>query len=86
VLPVEGEAVVAKLVAGALEKAGYTVLRAANAQEALAVVRACTAPIDLLLTDVIMPGMRGAPRQNDHVDGTKRTRAGALSGRGCRAP
>jgi signal transduction histidine kinase/CheY-like chemotaxis protein len=59
VLLVEDEAMVAKLVAGALEKAGYTVLRAANAQEALAVVRSCTAPIDLLLTDVVMPGMNG---------------------------
>jgi signal transduction histidine kinase/CheY-like chemotaxis protein len=59
VLLVEDEAMVAKLVAGALEKAGYTVLRAANAQEALVVVHSCTAPIDLLLTDVVMPGMNG---------------------------
>src|SRR6185503_9740707 len=59
VLLVEDEAIVAKLVAGALGKAGYTVLRAANAQEALAVVRSRTAPIDLLLTDVVMPGMNG---------------------------
>lgn len=35
---------------------GYTVLMAANAHDALSVVRAAQSPIQLLLTDVSMPG------------------------------
>jgi CheY-like chemotaxis protein len=38
---------------------GYTVLTASRGEEALAVARAHEGPIDLLLTDVVMPGLRG---------------------------
>ncbi|MGI8672644.1 MAG: response regulator, partial [Luteitalea sp.] len=38
---------------------GYTVVQAATPERALAAVDEAIAPIDLLLTDVIMPGMNG---------------------------
>ncbi len=42
-----------------LEQNGYHVLSAANAAEALALAESHQGPIDLLITDVIMPGMNG---------------------------
>jgi PAS domain S-box-containing protein len=42
-----------------LERAGYRVLAAADGAQALALAGAHDGPIDLLLTDVIMPGMNG---------------------------
>ena len=42
-----------------LELSGYTVLAAASPSEALDLVARHSAPIHLLLTDVIMPGMSG---------------------------
>jgi len=43
-----------------LEALGYVVMTAARGEEALEVARAHPGPIDLLLADVVMPGMRGA--------------------------
>jgi CheY-like chemotaxis protein len=59
VLLVEDEASVATFIASALRSHGYTVLAAANAEEALEILRAALAPIHLLLTDVVMPGING---------------------------
>jgi CheY-like chemotaxis protein len=42
-----------------LERAGYRVLAAADGSQALALAGSHDGPIDLLLTDVIMPGMNG---------------------------
>ena len=42
-----------------LSRAGYRVRIAADAEEALVLARADDAPIDLLLTDIVMPGMNG---------------------------
>ncbi|MGE0863434.1 MAG: ATP-binding protein [Vicinamibacterales bacterium] len=39
--------------------AGYQVLTAASGREALSVVESVSEPVDLVLTDVIMPGMSG---------------------------
>jgi len=59
VLLVEDEEGVRRFVATALERAGYAVLMAENAQEALEELRSHAGPIHMLLTDVIMPGLSG---------------------------
>ncbi|WP_452029161.1 PAS domain S-box protein [Azospirillum palustre] len=55
VLMVEDDPVVASSVAAALEESGWTVLRAASADEALPLL-AGDERIDLLFSDVVMPG------------------------------
>jgi two-component system, cell cycle sensor histidine kinase and response regulator CckA len=59
VLVAEDQFQVRKLVSEILSGHGYFVLEAASGPEALAVCEAHAGPIDLLLTDVIMPGMTG---------------------------
>ncbi len=59
VLLVEDEDGVRKLVRGVLQSHGYTVLEATDADHALRIAEMTTGPIDLLLTDVVMPGLSG---------------------------
>ena len=59
VLVVDDEPAVAKLVRTILLRDGYNVWVACNGEEALAFARDYGASIDLLLTDVMMPGMSG---------------------------
>ena len=59
ILLVEDEDVVRELARRVLERQGYTVLTCANGGEAIALADADDRPIDLLLTDVVMPGLRG---------------------------
>jgi PAS domain S-box-containing protein len=60
VLVVEDEPAVRHLAAELLEAQGYTVLRAANGQDALHVVREHQgSPIRLVITDIVMPLMGG---------------------------
>jgi PAS domain S-box-containing protein len=59
ILLVEDELVVRKLVAEILEANGYSVLQAADGPSALELLRRHTGPVDLLVTDVVMPGMSG---------------------------
>ena len=59
VLLVEDEPQVAALVTRALQKSGYTVLSASRGDEALDILQTTTSRIDLLLTDIVMPGMNG---------------------------
>jgi two-component system, cell cycle sensor histidine kinase and response regulator CckA len=60
VLVVEDEPSLRQLVASVLLRDGYQVLRAGEADEAEAVAEAWSGRIDLLLTDVVMPGRNGA--------------------------
>jgi two-component system, cell cycle sensor histidine kinase and response regulator CckA len=59
ILLVENEPALRDLMRRFLEGCGYAVLPARNGDEALAVAGDYSGPIDLLLTDVVMPGMSG---------------------------
>jgi len=59
ILLVEDEIAVREVAAALLETGGFTVLKAENAAAALAVAKASTEEIDLVITDVIMPTMSG---------------------------
>ena len=59
VLVVEDEDGVRKMVHTALERSGYQVLVASSGPEALGIAAAHEGPIDLLITDMIMPRMNG---------------------------
>jgi two-component system, cell cycle sensor histidine kinase and response regulator CckA len=59
ILLVEDDASVRSLAQRALERAGYDVLVAQDGLEAVAVADAHPGGLDLLVTDVVMPGMRG---------------------------
>ncbi|MDB4952300.1 MAG: Histidine kinase, partial [Gemmatimonadetes bacterium] len=60
VLIVEDEVTVRNLAGRVLSRAGYAVREANDGYEALRVAEDLAAPLDLLLTDVVMPRMRGA--------------------------
>jgi CheY-like chemotaxis protein len=55
----EDEPSLRALVISILQACGYTVLEASDGEEALAISREHEGAIDLLLTDVVMPGMGG---------------------------
>ena len=59
VLVVEDEEQVRSAVRDWLEQAGYRVLEASGSYEALELVASHEGPIDLMLTDVVMPNMNG---------------------------
>ena len=59
VLLVEDSDAVRDVVTCMLESDGLTILQATGGEEALALARRGEAPIDLLLTDIVMPGMSG---------------------------
>jgi len=60
ILLVEDEDAVREVTRYVLESAGYLVLEAAGAEQALAVFRRFEGSVDLLLTDVVMPSMSGS--------------------------
>ena len=59
VLVVDDDSAVRRALARSLTRIGYTVLEAADGESALQIAAAQATPIDLLLTDVEMPGMHG---------------------------
>jgi two-component system cell cycle sensor histidine kinase/response regulator CckA len=59
ILLVEDEAVVRDLVRQVLQATGYVVLEAANGEQALQLSNAHRGPIQLLLADVVLPGLSG---------------------------
>jgi CheY-like chemotaxis protein len=59
VLVVEDQPEVRKLIAGGLRRYGYRVIEAAGGEEALLTFAQPDRPIDLVITDVVMPGMTG---------------------------
>lgn len=59
ILLAEDEEIVRRIARRALQKAGYTVLEASTGEEALQIATAKGAKIDMLLTDVVMPGLNG---------------------------
>jgi two-component system cell cycle sensor histidine kinase/response regulator CckA len=59
ILLVEDEDAVRNLTRRLLETGGYTVLQASNAEQAMEVAQGHTGRLDMLLTDVVMPGMSG---------------------------
>jgi two-component system, cell cycle sensor histidine kinase and response regulator CckA len=59
ILVVEDEAFVREITCDVLENAGFHVLKARNATEARSVFRDHRAAVQLLLTDIILPGGNG---------------------------
>ena len=59
VLLVEDEDTLRRIGSRVLERLGFTVLSAASGREALALVEAAKPPLDLVVTDLVMPGMDG---------------------------
>src|SRR5688572_27395476 len=59
ILVVDDDQAVRQVAARVLQRAGYEVLQAGEGAEALRVAREHQGRLDLLLTDVVMPGMNG---------------------------
>jgi CheY-like chemotaxis protein len=59
ILVVDNDPVLLTLIARSLTLSGYRVLEAERGAEALELARRHAGPVDLLLTDVMMPGMNG---------------------------
>ncbi|HEX6405674.1 MAG TPA: response regulator, partial [Gemmatimonadales bacterium] len=59
VLVVDDEQGLRELVCRTLQAEGFTTLEAAHGAEALEVMEGAPEPVDLVITDVVMPGMDG---------------------------
>ncbi len=59
ILLVEDEADVREFARDVLENSGYTVLEAASGESAMELLEHYEGPLDLLFTDIVMPGMSG---------------------------
>jgi PAS domain S-box-containing protein len=59
ILVVEDQEPVRSLIVTILEAHGFRVVSAGDGEQALALAEACAGPIDLLLTDVVLPAMNG---------------------------
>jgi len=81
ILLVEDEAFVRNATAEVLESAGYRLVIAASAAEALDAYRKCVGRVDLLLADVVMPGMSGSELAAEFERLCPRARVLLMSGR-----
>jgi DNA-binding NtrC family response regulator len=79
-LVVEDEAPVRELVQRSLEGFGYTVLVAANAEEATRLFRAHRDDIALLISDVVIPGVSGPALYKSLAEEAPHLKALFLSG------
>jgi two-component system, cell cycle sensor histidine kinase and response regulator CckA len=59
ILVVDDEAEIRKLVGAMVSQSGYTILTADSGEHALTLYKNNKGPIDLLITDVVAPGMSG---------------------------
>jgi len=59
ILVVDDEQEILNFVNSALTRMGYAVVQASSGDAALGIFAKMEAPVDLLLTDVVMPGMSG---------------------------
>jgi PAS domain S-box-containing protein len=80
ILLVEDDPSVRRLTANLLRESGYAVLEVGRAEEALAVARAAGKPINLLLTDVVMPGLSGLELAAQMTTGSTAMRVLYMSG------
>ena len=80
ILLVEDNAAVRELAWKILERQGYQVIYAANGKEALELLKKQNDPIDLLLTDVVMPDMNGKELFEEMNNGNKRLKVLYMSG------
>ncbi len=80
VLLVEDEAPVRAFASRALRLRGYTVIEAANAEEALDQLRDATLNVDIFVTDVIMPGKDGPTWVAEALEERPDTRVVFVSG------
>jgi CheY-like chemotaxis protein len=77
---VEDEESVRMLVRKALERYGYKVLTAGTPHEAIALARGSNEPIDLLISDVVLPQMSGRALADQILPAKPGTRLLFMSG------
>jgi CheY-like chemotaxis protein len=80
VLLVDDQDAVRSITKTVLSRHGYRVIEASNAEEALAVSRDFVEPIDVLLTDLSMPGMCGEELATNICAARPRTKVVFMSG------
>lgn len=77
---VDDDEPVRRVTAATLRRRGYHVLEASGGLEALRIGRALGRPVDLLVTDVVMPGMTGVSLAREYLAQSLTTRVLYLSG------
>ena len=80
ILLVEDEPALRAMVRSVLESKGYQVLEARHGEDALMVAELHRGTIDLLLTDVVMPGMSGRELAEHLVNARRETKVLYMSG------